>query len=334
MCKLAVFVFFLPFLSFAAKSDIPENIQIFEALKLAISEQYVLEDTIPQILTELSNPSFSDTLKSQSSNIVFAQMIEQKLQQFDKHFSFAWEKQEEVSTHVPTESYWDGLNRKNSGFNKLEILDGNIGYVSFWGFDKVNKASRERVASVMAFLSNTKSIIFDLRDNGGGQPEMVQLISSYLFKERVQLSSLYWRDSGETDEFWTFKRVNGKKRPNIPVYIVTSNKTFSAAEAFAYDLQSLKRAIVIGETTGGGAHPMRFIDFGAGFVAGIPYGKAVNPVTQSNWEWTGVKPDITTSKEKAFDVAYYTALKNALVTPLSPIEEHEIEIKLKELTNH
>jgi len=330
--KIQVLVLLIPSLTFAKSMEESQKHQIIDTLKQEISEQYILEKNIPTILKSLEAISSSKELQLISNHNEFAELIDKNLKQFDKHFKLSWTDSEKIDGNVPSESYWDSLKRKNSGFNRVEILSGNIGYIDFWGFDKVNDNSERRVANVMSLVSDTDAIIFDLRNNGGGHPEMVQLISSYLFKKRTHLNSIYWRFSDETDEFWTFRKVKGEKPRNVPIYILTSSATFSAAEEFAYDLQSLKRATIVGEVTGGGAHPMRFIDLESGFVAGIPYGKAINPITKTNWEWVGVKPDLKTPKERAFDLAYHSALENLLKTPLNNAQKIEIKNKLKELS--
>lgn len=331
MLKFLAGVLFIPCVTFADTAVSAERLEIIRNLEQEITTQYVLEDKIPAILDSLKILSSSEELKLVPDKKEFADVIDKNLKKFDKHFSFSWKASEKIDVEQPSESYWERLGRKNSGFSKVEILTGNVGYIDFWGFDKVNSYSTERVANVMAMVSGASAVIFDLRNNGGGHPEMSQLISSYLFKNRTHLNSIYWRYSGEVDEFWTFSKVKGKKLVDVPIYILTSSKTFSAAEDFAYSLQSLKRAVVVGEVTGGGAHPMRFLDFGNGFIAGIPYGKAINPVTKTNWEWVGVKPDLIASEESAFNLAYRTVLENLVKTELSFATKNEIKDKLEEL---
>ncbi|WP_027670208.1 S41 family peptidase [Rheinheimera baltica] len=333
MYKLLVCVLLISSVTVAEDIDlVSERLEVINKLKHEISEQYVLEEQIPAILSSLETLSSAETLQQAFSHQDFADVIDIKLKKFDKHFSFSWQAKKEAATKQPLESYWDRLERKNSGFNKVEILTGNVGYIDFWGFDKVNDDSTSRVAKVMAMVSEVNAIIFDVRNNGGGHPEMSQLLSSYLFKNRTHLNSIYWRYSDQVDEFWTFRKVKGKKIADIPIFILTSSKTFSAAEDFAYSLQSLKRAVIVGEVTAGGAHPMRFIDLSNGFIAGIPYGKAINPVTKTNWEWVGVQPDLVTSAQSAFDLAYYTALNTLIKTESSVAAKHEIEKKIEELT--
>ncbi|MDC0602889.1 S41 family peptidase [Aliiglaciecola sp.] len=332
MQKFLACILFIPAILFAKDMDVHNKNKILTDLKQEISEQYVVEQNVPEILAALESLSSSGMLLTLAGEKEFAKAIDEKLKPFDKHFSFNWSDPNQPQDNNPSESYWDELKRKNSGFNKVEILEGNIGYIDFWGFDKVNNKSRQRVANVMSFVAETDAIIFDVRNNGGGHPEMVQLLISYLLDKRTHLNSIYWRHSNTTDEFWTFRRVKGKRLANIPVYILTSNDTFSAAEEFAYDLQSLNRAIVIGEATGGGAHPKRFIDFGRGFVAGIPYGKAINPITKTNWEWVGVTPDVIAQKDSAFNIGYKTALEKLLMTKIGIVQKTEIENKIRVLS--
>src|SRR5215207_3971814 len=206
------------------------------------------------------------------------------------------------------------MSRINYGFQKVERLPGNIGYVEFRGFFDP-EGGAETVASVFNFLSNTDAIIFDLRKNGGGDPKMVALICSYLFgAEPVHLNDLHWRDGkGErVEEFWTLKEVAGRRYTGKDVYVLTSGRTFSGAEEFTYNLKNLKRATIIGETTGGGAHPGGGFRISEHFGAFIPTGRAVSPVTETNWEGTGVEPDVKVPADQALRTAQVLALKKAV----------------------
>jgi len=165
----------------------------------------------------------------------------------------------------------------------------------------------------MNFLAHVDAIIFDLRQNGGGSPSMIQLISSYLFDEPVHLNSFYIRKTDETQQFWTQGHVVGKKLLNVPVYVLTSSFTFSGAEEFTYNIKNLKRGTIIGETTGGGAHPVQGHTFeNLPVLVTVPFGRAVNPITKTNWEGTGVEPDIKTPAEQALIVARTEALKKLI----------------------
>jgi C-terminal processing protease CtpA/Prc len=199
--------------------------------------------------------------------------------------------------------------RQNYGFKKVEILSGNIGYIDLTGFFRKDNAEAT-VASAMGFLANTEGIIIDLRRNGGGSPAMVQLICSYFFGEKpVHLNSLYWRQGDRTQEFWTLKSIKGQRMPNKALYVLTSRNTFSAAEEFSYNMQNLKRATLVGETTGGGANPGGGFPVENMFVMFVPTGRAINPITKTNWEGVGVVPHIKTKASNALNRAHLELMK-------------------------
>jgi len=221
--------------------------------------------------------------------------------------------------------------RVNFGFEKLERLEGNIGYLDLRGFLPAALAG-ETVTAAMNFLANTQAVIIDLRQNGGGEPAEVALISSYLFgSDPVHLNDLYWRPTNETHQWWTSAYVPGKRLTGKDVYILTSNRTFSAAEEFTYNLKSLKRATIIGETTGGGAHPGGPRRINDHFFVNVPSGRAINPITKTNWEGKGVEPDIKVPADKALKTAHLMALEKELPAEKDPAVKSAIEKLKKEL---
>jgi C-terminal processing protease CtpA/Prc len=200
----------------------------------------------------------------------------------------------------------------NFGFQKIEKLPGNIGYLDLRGFYDASVGGETAVAA-MNFLANSDALIIDLRQNGGGSPSMIQLISSYLFEEPVHLNSFYIRKEDRMKQFWTQAQVQGKRMADTPIYVLTSNRTFSAAEEFTYNLKNMERATIIGETTGGGAHPVEFHSFPELHVGlSVPFGRAVNPVTKTNWEGTGIEPHIAVPADEALEVARIEAMKKLM----------------------
>jgi retinol-binding protein 3 len=191
----------------------------------------------------------------------------------------------------------------NFGFAKVEILPGNIGLLDLRGFFEADIAAPTAIAA-MNFLAHTQALIIDLRQNGGGDPTMIQLISSYFFDSTVHLNSFYSRVTDSITQFWTQIQVIGPRMSGTPLYLLTSQNSFSAAEEFAYNLKNLHRARLVGETTGGGAHPNDLIHFPSLRInVSVAWGRAINPITGTNWEGTGVTPDIAVSAYRALDVA-------------------------------
>jgi retinol-binding protein 3 len=208
------------------------------------------------------------------------------------------------------------MERVNCGFQKAEILEGNIGYLKFDFFADPGICGPTVVAA-MNFLANTDAVIFDLRENGGGDPKMVAFISSYLFAERTHLNDLWTRKGDITDQYWTTAYVPGKRLDGKPAFVLTSSHTFSGGEEFTYNLKTLKRATIIGETTGGGAHPVRGHRITEHFGIGVPFARAINPITHTNWEGTGVEPDVKVSAGDALTTAKKVAAEKLAAKPAS-----------------
>jgi hypothetical protein len=202
----------------------------------------------------------------------------------------------------------------NYGFHKVARLPGNIGYLDIRYFTRPSWGSGDTAVAAMNFLTNTNALIIDLRKCGGGNPGMVALISSYLFEdEPIHLNNLYWRDEDFTEQYWTLPYVPGKRfGGDKPVYLLTSDFTFSAGEEFAYNLQTRQRAVLVGEITGGGAHPGSPFRLHPHFETFIPLGRAINPITKDNWEGRGVIPDISTPSEEALNAAHKLALEGLI----------------------
>lgn len=222
----------------------------------------------------------------------------------DKHLSIMYTDNQMVEG--TEEDFRAFLRTQKYGFEKVKMLSGDIGYLklNFFADTKGFPEAVRTAEEAMSSFQNAKAIIFDLRENGGGSPEMIQLLSSYLFEgEPIHLNSFYWRETNSETETWTYSDVKGKRFPNTKVFILTSKDTFSAAEEFTYNLKHLKRATIIGEVTGGGAHPGGVHRVNSNIEIFVPAGRAINPITQTNWEGVGVKPDIEVAAKDALDVA-------------------------------
>src|ERR1700722_17370989 len=200
------------------------------------------------------------------------------------------------------------MEHDNCAFDKVEILPNNIGYVKFDGFMDASFCGPTVVAA-MGFVAHTDAIIFDLRQNGGGQPAMVTLIASYLFDRPTHLIDIYNRKEDSTTQNWTLSYLPGPRLKKQPVFVLTSKRTFSGTEEFAFDLKNQKRATIVGETTGGGAHPVSGHTVADYFTIGVPYAKSLDPATRTNWEGTGVEPDVKVPAADALTTAEKLAME-------------------------
>ena len=193
------------------------------------------------------------------------------------------------------------MRSRNYEFTKVEILPGNIGYIKFNGFVGCLDEARPTITGAFRFVTNTKAIIIDLRDIGGGSPAMVSQIESYFFPVKTHMNDIIDQKNG-TEVFWTDPAKADSVLLQQPVYILTSRHTFSGAEDFSYGMQAVHRVTIVGDTSGGGAHPVGPVPVALGFVALIPFARSLNHYTHSDWEGTGVIPDIPTLSTGALEV--------------------------------
>jgi hypothetical protein len=301
--------------------DSATRTQVIDGILKELNDRYVFPEVARQIETNMRQRLANKEYDAITSAEEFAKKLTVDLQSVsrDKHMRVGYFAQPipvRKEAAEPTEQekieFQNYLKRINFAFEKVERLPGNIGYIKFNNFFGPELGA-ETVAAAMNFVANTDALIFDLRENGGGDPEMVALISSYLFGDKpVHLNSLYFREGNRTEDFFTKPTVLGKKYGDKDVYILTANRTFSAAEEFTNNLKVLKRATIVGETTGGGANPGGRFRITEHFGIFIPTGRAINPITKTNWEGTGVEPDVKVSKELALKTAYLAALNKSL----------------------
>ena len=281
-----------------------------ERLSELILAHYVYEDvakkTVDHLKAQLQSGQF-DQLNDLES---FAKTLTETVQAInkDKHMRIRPRRVTQAPDNTPEqfiEEQLDWLNTRRadvSGFREVRKLDGNIGYLDIRMFDRVDWGG-EVADRYMYLLAGSDAVIIDLRKNGGGDPSMVQYLCSYFFEDKVHLNSLYWREGKRTVEFWSLDEVGGQKMPDVPLFVLTSSYTFSGAEEFSYNMQTQKRATLIGETTGGGANPSGGFQINKDLTVSIPTGAAVNPITKTNWEGVGVVPEVKVSAEEALDKA-------------------------------
>jgi C-terminal processing protease CtpA/Prc len=190
----------------------------------------------------------------------------------------------------------------NYGFARVEVIEGNVGYLDLQGFIGV-EGGIARADAAMAFLTDVRALIIDLGHNTGGDETMVKHLSTYLFDVPTHLVNTFARGMEKPKERWTLKEVPSKRLSKIPVYVLVSRKTISAAESFTFGLAANKRVTVVGERTGGGGHFGGVQPLAHGFSIWLPRGRTFDPKTGEGWEATGIKPDVEVPYDKALAAA-------------------------------
>ncbi|MEV6242278.1 S41 family peptidase [Lentzea sp. NPDC051838] len=284
-----------------------------ELLCSQLASYYVFPDTANEIATVLRTRLEEGAYADATDDEDFAARVTKDLQSVngDKHLRLLHSETEVPETGQ--ESAWDPVAYKKEaeldafGLRRIERLEGNIGLLEFSLLHDAEVATPAIVAA-MNLIAHTEALIIDLRKNGGGDPNTVALVCSYLFDEQVHLNDIYNRPDDSTQQYWTLPFVQGPKFGGTkPVYVLTSSRTFSAAEELSYNLQQTERATLIGETTKGGAHPGDRYRVGPHLKSSIPNGRSINPISGTNWEAVGVVPHIAVPADEAFEVAYKKA---------------------------
>jgi hypothetical protein len=271
-----------------------------------LNEFYVFPDVAQKVSAKLRTQEKHGAYRNITDAEIFAIRLSDDLVALsgDKHVGVDFFTEVLPDEPPPSRPHPDPrvLAERNCGFETAEHYPPNIGYLKLSYFDVPEQCAATANAA-MNFLADSDALIIDLRANHGGAPHMAVLISSFLFDEATHLDDLYDRGQNTTEQLWTFPHLPGKKLTGKPLFVLTSARTFSSGELFSYDLKALKRATLIGETTGGGAHtiaPHRIDDH---FAIRVPFGRFINPVTKTDWEGTGVEPDVKVPAAEALDVA-------------------------------
>jgi hypothetical protein len=289
----------------------PERDAAVEALATKLGAGYVLPDISERIIQALRSATSAGEYDGKAPK-EFADAVNRTLltASHDRHLAVFYQPAPTVPQGTATPSV-EQRERLNFGFGTLERLRGNVGYLEILNFADLRQQSAETASALLSTLANFDAVIIDLRRNGGGNTPMMAFVATYFFDPTpVHLTDIYWRDTNETSQFWTSAFVPGRRSARQPLYILTSASTFSSAEDFCYSLQNLKRAVVVGETTGGGAHSGRGLQrLTQSFTAFIPVGRSLSPIGKTNWEGTGVTPDIKASADASLRVAHLLAVK-------------------------
>jgi tetratricopeptide (TPR) repeat protein len=312
--------------------------ETIEQLSLLIQDFYIYPDVAKKTSEHLYKQYEVGYFDQCKDNETFATVLTESVQSVNK------DKHMKIMSNAPFIAPENTLEAKsahrmgqinhyrnyNHGFKELKMLEGNVAYLDLRMFDPLNRAKKVADA-YMKLLSLSDAVIIDLTHNGGGDPSMVQYLCSYFFDKKIHLNSLYYREGNRTEEYWTLEEVGGKKLVDIPLFIMIGDETFSGAEEFSYNMQTQKRATLIGQTSAGGANPGETRGINKDLSVFIPTGRAINPITNTNWEGIGVQPEILTKKEETFDQAVKLAQKAADELRKNKLETY---IQLQQILNH
>lgn len=307
--------------------------RVVQHLEAELKSRYVFPEVAARVTASLETNLKTGRYDQDTTTKAFADHLSRDIRatgndrhlmvQFAPKFRAPPEGDPPPPTKADLDEAREWIAKTGAGISAIRRLPGNIGYIDLRSFPPADfVASRYKAAALT--LAGSDGIIIDLRQNGGGDPQAVALFLSYFFQQgdARHLNDMYWRKEGKTAEFHTFP-VDGE-RLTVPVYVLISARTFSGGEEAAYDFQTQKRGTLIGATTGGGANPGGMFALADGFIAFVPVGRAINPVTKSNWEHVGVKPDIEVAPETAMSLAYRNLIELRLKTEKDPDGQAEL----------
>lgn len=300
--------------SVSAQTEISadERAAAVAALAQVIEDEFFDEARAREISADLrariADGAFDDVATAEE----LAATISETLHAEDRHFGVDYVGPEAAAAAMqprdgqagPRPDRLAAARRVNFGFAEVEILDGNVGYIRLNMFAPIAPA-RDTARAALEFVANTDAVIFDLRGNGGGDPTMVQFLISHFVEPggETLINTFVSRDYEYPNQMWSLPSHPAGHRPEVPLYVLISGRTGSAGEAFPYHLRAMERATLIGETTYGAGNPGGRFMVEEGFSIFVSTGSARNPITNTNWEGTGVEPHIETPAEQALDRA-------------------------------
>ncbi|NIG56665.1 S41 family peptidase [Chitinophaga sp. Cy-1792] len=300
---------------------------VVKQLQESLVANYIFLDTAQRMSNYIGERLKSGAYDKIGSPMEFAQALSTDLYHIyhDGHLAVRYDPrpqpvQDTSAGSEPVQST-PGDDYRNWGLKKVEVLYGNIGYLSLNQFADITEEAKTAVNAAFGLLKHTDALILDLRNNGGGDGEMVKYICSFFLPPNTHLNDIYERRTNKTMSFTTTLVDTSGHFQQIPVYVLTSPRTYSAAEECTYNLKFSRNAQVVGENTGGGAHPVQPFQLGDGFIGLIPFARSINPVTHTNWEGKGITPTIAVENQDA--------LPTAMVDFLDKKLEETLDINLK-----
>ena len=207
---------------------------------------------------------------------------------------------------------------RNFGFGRAEVLDGNVGYLEITQFAD-GPGVDDAAAEALRFLARTNALIIDVRRNGGGSSRTSHLVfSHFLGAEPVPTIDVKSRGRATPSRSYSTASVPGPRRVDVPLYVLTSQGTASAAEEFSFVLKNRKRAKIVGGRTAGAGHMVAGVPVGHGFTLGVSITRVSDPESGLEWEGVGVTPDIVTTPEQALVAAHVAALREIIAQSTEP----------------
>jgi C-terminal processing protease CtpA/Prc len=297
----------------------PTTQDVLDAALAKIIDGYVFADRAAELAAGIRRNSAEGAYDDLSGRAL-CEKVTEDLQAIcqDKHLRLLWDDEaQEMEEEEGSNAGWLAMcHAENYGVNRVERLADNIGYLELTLISEPDLGQRA-FAAAMELVSGTRALVIDLRGNRGGSPAGVALWCSYLFPNGdVHVNDIYQRSTDLTRQFWTSGHVAGPRYLDRPVRVLTSSRTFSGGEELAYDLQALGRAVLIGETTRGGAHPTEYYQLTPHITVTVPNSRSINPVTGTNWEGIGVVPDIAVPAEEALELALTDLRKELAQEPV------------------
>jgi hypothetical protein len=314
--------------------------QLIDSLIKEVNSSYVFPDVARKIDTSLREQQRRGVFDNIKSAEQLSEVLTKEMQATskDRHLRVTYSEQIIPASKPNTEPTPDDVASKlamlrsdNFGVEKVERLPLNIGYLDLVGFAPAKDAA-ETLAAAMTLLAHTDALIIDMRNNSGGDVAASSLLASYLFDKRTHLSDFYYREGNRIEQRWSSDVVPGLRYgQKKDVYILTSKDTFSAGEDFTYALKNLKRATVIGETTGGGANAGDDRRLLPNFSMFVPLSRLISPVTKTNWEGVGVAPDISVCADDALRTAQVIILKKMAASEKNAAKLSRVKERIAEL---
>ena len=294
--------------------DAARRRRLIDGIARALRAQYVFPEVAERMIGALDDAAARGAFDSIDRGPAFVAAVSRVLHEVshDSHLRFEFGRKPRIrSGEAPLAEQMKWARDKDFGLGTVERLQGNVARVEIFAFLPPELAG-DAIAEAMTRVADADALIVDLRENHGGTPAAVALVASYLFDPTpVHLNDMFKRDTGATIESWTLPQVRGTRfGGGKPVFVTTSKGTFSGGEELAYDLTCLRRAVIVGETTGGGANPTgppnELDDW---FRIFVPWGRPINPITKTNWEGVGVTPDVAVPASAALEEAHRRALQ-------------------------